>query len=67
MYIEKRANGRVTIELTGNTAKRFNELAKHPSVEAAQKRDRYLKEISETLEITQNGSSVCLSAKKKTK
>ena len=40
MYCESR-----TIVLTGSAAKKFNDRAKHPSEEVAEKRDRFLSSV----------------------
>jgi len=51
------------IVLTGESAKRFNYLARHPSKETMRKRDAYLRQIKETLDVSYDGDTVILRRK----
>lgn len=51
------------IILTGETAKRFNNLAKHPNIDTMHKRDAFLKEIHETIEVEKKGKRTIIRTK----
>ena len=51
------------IVLTGESARQFNYLARHPSKETMQKRDAYLKHIKDTLDTSYDVDTVILKRK----
>ena len=48
------------IILTGETAKRFNRLAHTQNADSQRKRDKFIKEISETIQVERKGEKTII-------